>query len=198
MFSGLILGLSGGLSPGPLLTLVISETLRHGVKEGIKIALAPLLTDLPIVAAAILVLSRLSDMQPIIGGIYLLGGGFLAYLAYESLCFKGADLEIGKVKPQSFKKGIIANFLNPSPYLFWISIGAPTVLKASESSITAASVFILSFYVLLVGSKVGVAVIAGKSRVFLKSDHYIYTMRGLGLILLIFALVFFRDGLRQF
>jgi threonine/homoserine/homoserine lactone efflux protein len=137
-------------------------------------------------------------MQAVIGGIYLLGGAFLAYLAYESLCFKGADLEIGKVNPQSFKKGIIANFLNPSPYLFWISIGAPTVLKASENSITAASVFILSFYVLLVGSKVGVAIIMGKSRALLKSTHYIYTMRGLGIALLGFAILFFRDGLRQF
>ena len=38
--TGFILGLSG-LIPGPLLTLVISETLKHGVKEGIKVAASP-------------------------------------------------------------------------------------------------------------------------------------------------------------
>ncbi|MCD6225405.1 MAG: hypothetical protein J7K32_07820 [Deltaproteobacteria bacterium] len=47
--AGTILGLSAGLIPGPLLTLVISETLRHNIKAGIKIAVAPLLTDLPII-----------------------------------------------------------------------------------------------------------------------------------------------------
>ena len=47
--TGAILGLSAGFAPGPLLTLVVSETLRYNVKEGIKVALAPIVTDLPIV-----------------------------------------------------------------------------------------------------------------------------------------------------
>ncbi|MDS4041493.1 MAG: hypothetical protein RKP20_09980, partial [Candidatus Competibacter sp.] len=34
--AGLLLGLSGGLSPGPLLALVASETLHHGVRAGIS------------------------------------------------------------------------------------------------------------------------------------------------------------------
>jgi len=38
--AGFLLGLSGGLAPGPLLTLVASETLRHGVRVGIGAALA--------------------------------------------------------------------------------------------------------------------------------------------------------------
>ncbi|MGB2681816.1 MAG: LysE family translocator, partial [Candidatus Competibacter sp.] len=63
VLSGLMLGLSGGLSPGPLLALVASESLRHGVGAGIKIALAPLLTDLPIILATLLVLEPLSDQR---------------------------------------------------------------------------------------------------------------------------------------
>ena len=51
LFAGLVLGLSGGLVPGPLLTLVASETLRHGAAAGIRVALAPLLTDAPIILA---------------------------------------------------------------------------------------------------------------------------------------------------
>lgn len=47
LFLGIALGLSAGLSPGPLQAIVISETLLKGKKEGIKVALAPLLTDLP-------------------------------------------------------------------------------------------------------------------------------------------------------
>ena len=49
---GVVFGLAAGLMPGPLLALVIQQTLRHGPGEGIKVAAAPLLTDLPIVAAA--------------------------------------------------------------------------------------------------------------------------------------------------
>ena len=38
--SGLILGLPAGLVPGPLLALVITQSLKHNMKEGIKVALA--------------------------------------------------------------------------------------------------------------------------------------------------------------
>ena len=74
---GIIFGLSSGMSPGPLLTLVISETLKHGIKEGVKIAIAPLLSDLPIVLVTITLLSYLSDIRPVIGVISLMGGAFL-------------------------------------------------------------------------------------------------------------------------
>jgi len=47
MISGIVFGLSGGLTPGPLFTLVVSETLKHGVKEGIKVSVVPLFSDLP-------------------------------------------------------------------------------------------------------------------------------------------------------
>ena len=41
---GTVLGLSAGLAPGPLLTLVISETLQHDIRAGIKVAVAPFIT----------------------------------------------------------------------------------------------------------------------------------------------------------
>ena len=198
LFSGVVFGLSAGLSPGPLLTLVISETLKHDVKEGIKVSIAPVLTDFPIVIFTILVLSRLSNMLALLGVVSLLGSAFLVYLGYEGISFKGVDIEVSQTKPQSIRKGVIANFLNPAPYLFWFTIGAPLVLKASHIGIFPASAFILGFYVFLVGSKVLVAVVAGKSRFFLKSRNYIYTIRLLGIILLVFAVLFAKDGLELF
>jgi threonine/homoserine/homoserine lactone efflux protein len=192
-----VLGLSGGLSPGPLLMLVISESLRHGVKEGIKVSVAPLFTDFPIILATIYVLSRLSDIQPVIGAISLLGAAFLAFLGYESLSFKGVDIDLAQIKPQSIKKGIAANFLNPSPYIFWFSIGAPIVLKAYNTNVLSAILFVLFFYAPLVGSKILIAVVIGKSRRFLKSGHYVYTIRFLGIILLMFAWLFVKDGLNS-
>ncbi len=195
LFSGIVFGLSGGLTPGPFLTLVISQTLQHGIREGIKVAIAPLLTDLPIVLATFLVLAKLSDLQPVLGVIALSGGAFLAYLGYESLFFKGAELNVVDVNPRSIRKGIIANFLNPNPYLFWLTIGAPSVLRALESGWAPATLFIAGLYLFLVGSKVLMAVLVGKSRRFLKSRNYIYTIRALGVVLFIFAGLFIRDGL---
>ena len=58
--------------------------------------------------------------------------------------------------------------------------------------------FIISFYAFLVGSKVIVAILTDKSRNFLKNKNYIRIMRILGLILLVFAFIFFRDGVKYF
>jgi threonine/homoserine/homoserine lactone efflux protein len=196
ILTGIIFGLSGGLTPGPLLTLVISETLKHGIKEGVKISIAPLLSDLPIVLVTITVLSYLSDIQPALGVISMLGGGFLAYLAFEELSFRGADMDSVNMPPQSVKKGVITNFLNPSPYLFWFSIGAPTVVKAIDFGLTSVSLFIFSFYITLVGSKVIVAFVTGRSRHFLKSKYYLYSIRLLGMVMLLFALLFIRNGIK--
>jgi len=196
LISGIIFGLTLGMSPGPLSTLVISETLKHDKKEGIKIAIAPILTDLPIVLITLLILSKLTNFDPILGSISILGAIFIGYLAYENISIKKIELDVSEAKPQSLKKGVIANFLNPHPYVFWFIIGAPTVLRAWGVSLFSAILFILGFYIFLVGSKISIAVIVEKSRSFLKSNVYVYTIRLLGIVLLIFSLMFLIDGLK--
>src|SRR3989339_2154180 len=101
IFSGFALGLSGGLTPGPLLTLVISQTLRFGLKEGAKIALAPLITDFPIILLAVFALSKLTEIEPVLGAITLLGGLFLFYLGWESITFSGVEYQDEAVEPKS-------------------------------------------------------------------------------------------------
>jgi threonine/homoserine/homoserine lactone efflux protein len=195
LVSGLVLGLSAGLSPGPILTLVIFQTLRHGIAEGVKVSLAPLVTDIPIIMLSLLVLSRLSNLKPVLGMIAICGGIYLFYLGYESLRFKGVELSGEIADPQSLKKGVIANFLNPNPYLFWISIGGPLVIKAGTPNIMGGLAFMIPFYTLLVGSKCAIAMFTGRSRGFLKSGHYIISMRLLGIILFLFGIIFLKDGI---
>ncbi len=192
---GIVLGLAAGISPGPMLALVISETLRHNRTEGMKVAFAPLLTDTPIVLLTLFVISKLSNSDTVLGVIAILGGLFVSYLAYESIKTKGLEYEIQGQKPQSIRKAIMANMFNPHPYIFWLTIGATTIFNARQASITALIAFVAAFYVFLVGSKVGVALIVDRSRDFLKNKAYIWTMRILGLILFGFAVFFFKDGL---
>ena len=194
--TGVVFGLSAGVAPGPLLTLVISETLKHGTGSGIKVAMAPLITDTPIVLLAIFVVSQVSGLHFVLGLISLGGAAFLVYLGYESMVFKGAALNVEGSRPQSLRKGIIANFLNPSPYLFWFSVGAPIVIKATGVGLAGPLLFLTGMYLLLVGSKVVIAWLTGKSRRFLQSRGYVVTNRILGIVLLVFAALFVRDGLR--
>lgn len=194
--TGIILGLSAGFAPGPILALVISETLNHDKRAGIKVALAPIITDLPIITLTLFILSKLAGFHTVLGIISLLGGGFILYLGFENIRTKGMSVRLDNDKPRSLQKGIIVNLLSPHPYLFWLSVGGPLTMKAMQHSIIAAAAFISSFYVLLIGSKILIAIAVGKSKSFLTDKTYIYTMRLLGTMLVLLALFLFRDGLR--
>ena len=192
---GLVLGLSAGLAPGPLLVLVISETLQHDIKSGVKAALAPIVTDLPIIILSFFVFSKLSNAHKILGMISLFGGFFLLYIGCATLSSKGIDLNLVERKPNSLVNGVLTNALNPHPYLFWLSVGTPTMIKAMRVGLDAPAAFIISFYSMLVGAKIGLAIFAGKSKSLLKGKAYTYTLRFLGFVLCFFAVLLFYDGI---
>jgi len=193
---GIVLGLSAGLAPGPLLTLVISETLEHDIRAGIRVALAPLVTDPPIILLTLFVLSRLSNFHGILGVISLIGGVLVMVMGIQGLKARGLEIDLHRTRPRSLAKGILVNILSPHPYLFWLSVGSPIMTKANHHHFFWAAGFVISFYVLLVGAKITLATLVGKSKSFLKGRIYIYTMKFLGLALCALALFLFKDGVR--
>jgi threonine/homoserine/homoserine lactone efflux protein len=118
------------------------------------------------------------------------------FLSYESLQTNPVELTVRETEPNSLKKGAIVNALNPHPYLFWFSVGAPIMVKAHEQSVFGAIAFLASFYLFLVGGKIFIALVVGKSRAFLAGNIYVWTMRSLGVLLFVFDLLLFRDGLK--
>jgi threonine/homoserine/homoserine lactone efflux protein len=166
------------------------------VKEGLKVALAPLITDLPIILITLFILTKLAHFELILGMISFLGGSFIFYLSYESIQTKPIEFEVQNTDPKSLRKGALVNALNPHPYLFWFSVGAPIMVSAQGESSFGAAAFLVSFYVFLVGAKVVTALVVSKSRTFLAGSIYICTMRILGVLLFFFAMLLFWDALR--
>ncbi len=192
---GSFLGLAAGMSPGPLLAVTISETLQHGKWEGIKVAVSPLITDLPIILAVLFVLSHLTGSNFVIGIIAFFGASYLLYSGIESLRIKKDSLELNVEKKDALKKGVIVNFGNPHPYVFWLSIGGPIIYKSFNTHVWATILFIAGFYILLVGSKVIVALIVEKSKSFINSKYYFSIIRVLGFAQIAFGLTFIKVGL---
>jgi threonine/homoserine/homoserine lactone efflux protein len=192
---GAFLGLAAGVSPGPLLAVTISETLQHGKWEGIKVAFSPLITDLPIILAVLFILSHLIGSSFIIGIISFFGASYLLYTGIESLKIKSGSFELDAEKKDALKKGVIVNFGNPHPYIFWLSIGGPIIYKSFCTHVGDTILFIAGFYILLVGSKVAVALIVEKSKSFINSKYYFSIIRVLGIAQIIFGLTFIKVGL---
>jgi threonine/homoserine/homoserine lactone efflux protein len=193
--TGIILGLSAGFAPGPLLTLVISETLQHGIKSGIRVALSPIITDLPIILLSLFILGQLAEFQNLLGIISLIGGGVILYMGYETMTARPPKSDCLATAPKSLLKGILVNALSPHPYIFWLSVGGTLMNKALTQSAGTLVGFVGSFYLFLVGSKILIAILVGRSRQFLTSRWYVYTLRVLGMALCLLALFLFHEGL---
>ncbi len=193
--TGVLLGLSAGFAPGPLLALVVSETLRHDARAGIRVALAPVVTDVPIVLCSLFALVQLARYHALLGGISLAGSCFILYLGVQNLKSRGLDISQGPGPARSLQKGILVNFLSPHPYLFWFTVGGSLTIKAMETGAPAAILFIAGFYGLLVGAKIFLALLTARSRVFLQGKTYVLIMRLLGIMLIILAALLFQDGL---
>jgi len=193
---GIVLGLSAGVAPGPLLTLVISETLQHDIKAGVRVAVAPIITDLPIILLTLFGLSKLSQFHNILGVISMAGGFFILCMGCQGIRAKGVVFEFREGETKSLTKGILANALSPHPYLFWCSVGAPLMTRAMTLNVGAPFAFIIGFYTSLIGAKIVLAIMIGKSKSFLSGNLYIYIMRFLGLILCVLAIALFYDGLK--
>lgn len=160
---GLSLGLSAGIAPGPLLALVLQRSLSNGALSGVRVSLAPLLTDLPIVFLAFILVGRLSEfwlhLLMGIGGLFVL---WLAIAAWRN-AGRTRDLVVATSARQDLLHGALVNFLNPHPYLFWITVGAPTVVQAWRRTPWAAVGFVVGFYALLLGSKITLALFVSRA-----------------------------------
>jgi threonine/homoserine/homoserine lactone efflux protein len=194
VIAGILLGIYAGLSPGPMLFLVVSQTIKHGFKEGLKIAFSPLISDIPIIIISLILITFLEGYNSIIGIIFIVGGIYLVYLAYGSFKFEPEDVDVEINKPKSFRKGVTLNLLNPSPYIFWITVGSPIIIPAYMINSIAPLKFIISFYIFLVCIKICIAYITGISREFITGNIYLHLMKILGIFLSIFAIIYLYHG----
>ena len=108
---GFLLGASAGFSPGPMLVLIISETLRHGVRAGAKVAFIPLITDIPLLIFSGVFFSKLSNITSLIGTISLIGSVFLFYLGIKSFRIASSEIQNYSNRKLLLKELIIVNFL---------------------------------------------------------------------------------------
>jgi threonine/homoserine/homoserine lactone efflux protein len=196
LVAGSFLGLAAGISPGPLLALVIAQSLKHGRKEGIKVAFAPLIADIPIVILTVFILRTIARFNLILSLISFAGAIFAAFLGWESFRSKGLPVSNQAAGIDSLRKGVIAGSLNPHPYLFWATIGAPYLIRAAALNALAPVLFVTGFYLFLVGSKIVIAILTARSRKLLEPKVYLIVMKILGAVMLILAALFVYDGVK--
>ncbi len=162
ILQGVTLGFSAGVSPGPLQAYFLSQTLKNGWKRTLPAAFAPLISDGPIIALVLLVLTQTPDWLR--RGLQIAGGAFLLYLAWEA--WKNFRTPQQSTTPpqdasRSLRDATIMNLLNPNPYIFWGTILGPILVTGWRQSPRLGVGFIVGFYAALIAVFVGFIVLFG-------------------------------------
>lgn len=186
---GLSLGAAAGITPGPLFTLVMTTGLRRGFGAGARIALAPLVSDAPVVAVALAAVASLPDAAA--SWLGRVGGLYLVWLGLQTLREAGEDPKGGSSidRLRDLRRGVAVNLLSPHPWLFWFSVGAPATVAAWGRSPGRAGAFVAGFYLLLVGSKLVVAFVAASGRHLLSDSSQALLARIGGGVIVVMGLL---------
>jgi threonine/homoserine/homoserine lactone efflux protein len=182
----LSLGLAGGIKPGPLSIVVIQQTLSRGLPAGVRASLAPLITDGPIIIAALWLLSKFKSIQLLAAAMSLVGGIYLLWLAAKMFRIREISLP-GKLRLQgSLATAVKVTLLSPSPYLFWFTVGGNYILRGTA---VESAVFVATTIGALIAAKVAVAVLAWRFLPALEGRGYLLAMKFLAATMVSFGLL---------
>lgn len=185
-FSALAFGLAAGLKPGPLGVVVIQQTLSHGLPGGLKASMAPLITDGPIIIAALWLLSQFKNIDLFAAGLSLVSGLYLLWLAQKMLRVQSISVTSKLGAEASLLTAVKVNFLNPGPYLFWFTVGGSYIVRGTT---TQSAVFVVTSIGALIAAKVAVALLAARFLPSLESRGYLVTLKALAALMAVFGVL---------
>ena len=168
LIQGIVYGFAAAVQPGPFQAYLISQTLSNGWRRTLPAALAPLISDGPIILLTLAVLSYVPVWFQRF--LYIAGGLFILYLAYSAFVawrnFDEAGVVTHSAIRQSAVRAAMMNALSPGPYLYWSLVTGPILLSGWRQAPVNGVGFLVSFYGAIVLSLIAIVVVFGTARRF--------------------------------
>jgi len=193
--AGATLGIVEGIKPGPLLTMVIRETLSGGLRAGLWTAAAPIFTDGPLVIFSLFAAAWIATNPSVLLAITLAGAIFLAQMGYECFGLDPPNMDEDAPPPTgSFLRGVITNLLNPNVYVFWFLIGGPLMASAADEEILAPIAYAITFLVTIMLTKATIAYAIHRASGNISATVYRRLLAICGLVMIGFSLYYAMEG----
>ena len=181
----IILGAFAGAAPGPYTTMVIGTSLQRGFREGFKLALVPLVTDIIPLFLTVFILDQLNWTALTLLGIT--GGTLIGMVGVRFIRHNGPPALEGDAPFQAatFGHAAASTFFSPSPWMFWLVLAGPLTLRALERSVTEAVVFVGVLFAMNIGMATLVAWGVSHSRKLISEPvrHRVLQVAGIGLVI---------------
>ncbi len=189
-----VLGFSGAMMPGPLLTLTIAETVRRGPLAGPLLILGHALLEGVVVvllffgAAEVIRHPTVFSFVAVAGGMMMLWMGYGMLRGLPALRLKFEAEERGGLHP--VVAGAVISLANPYFTIWWATIGLSYLVVAHEAGFSGVLVFYL-FHIL--SDLVWYGFVSGTvayGRRFLSDRSYRVMVGGCALFIVGFGLYF--------
>ncbi|MFQ5593673.1 MAG: LysE family transporter [Anaerolineae bacterium] len=204
-----LISLSGVMSPGPISTMAVSEGARRGYRAGPLISVGHAVTELVMVGALALGLSRVLQQTTVAGVVGLVGGLVLAWMGLDII--RGArearlSLDIEAAGGGSLlatdqqwglvSAGVLLSVSNPFWLLWWATVGSANMLGFLEYGLIGLGVFYLSHISLDFGWNSLLAGLARSGRQVVSDGVFRAVLTVCGVFLVLFAVYFVVVGVR--
>lgn len=187
IITAFILGLVGGIVPGPVLAATFTEILQSGFYKSLRIVFLAMFTETMVALVSLIALSSLGLPQSFFYGLSFVGAGILVWIATQ--LWKIKSLDSGEKVHFSFGKIAAMIIANGVLWTFWITVCVPKAIVLGEQIQYGQYIFLLLIEVGWLVSTVGTAVVFSMFRKILSNPQAIPIMfKGFALVFVYFAL----------
>ena len=121
-----LLGLIGGMIPGPVITAVFTEVLQSGFPKSLRIIIIALVTESVVAVISLVILASLGFNEDFFRGLSLAGAAILIWISIS--IWKVKTLDTGEKVHFGFWKIILMILSNGVLWTYWITICIPKAI----------------------------------------------------------------------
>ena len=135
LFTGITIGFSGAMIPGPLTLFAASETLRTNRFSGFKIISGHIIVEFMLMGVIFLGAQRFLSSETflfivaIVGGLALIIMGIILFLNSGRMKVSNIDTGSGHNKGLIIG-GVLFSIASPGFLIWWVTIGVSTIMRA--------------------------------------------------------------------
>lgn len=155
ILTAFILGLVGGIIPGPVLAATFTEILQSGFYKSLRIIFWALITETFVALISLIVLSSLGLSQSFFYALSFIGAGILIWISTQLWKIKSLGLGeeihfgIGKIAAMILANGVL--------WTFWVTVCVPKAIILGEQIRYGQILFLILVEVGWLLSTVGIA-----------------------------------------
>ena len=180
--SAFVLGLIGGVIPGPVLTATFTEILQSGILKSMRIILWAMFTETVVALISLLALSSMNFSESFFQGLSIIGAAILIWISTSIWKIREIDTEekvhfsLGKISAMIMANGVL--------WTFWITVCVPKAILLNEKVAFGNFLFLLLVEIGWLISTIAIAFLFSRFRKILSNPKVV------PIIFKIFALTF--------